>query len=216
MAEVEAELPILKKFKSYLIRKLLELNRWLEGEGRGGGSSSKLEPRQGPKPELEVNEEADAADSRSQSDKCIRIENRDFPSHQIYRGLWRFSCPIARSGPHLLLLAPSSLPFPPPPLAMADKSPRIHPRCSHIKWEEKPREMNQTSQTFQLFLTSPPPHPPAPCRPRVVIAAEGEGEGASWQPATTHPISVHLNGDVTFIRGWFIARINISEKCSGN
>lgn len=93
MAEVEAELPILKEFKSYLIRKLLEQNRWSEGEGRGEGEeghrrlSSKLEHRQGPKPELEVNEEADAADSRSQSDKCIRIENRDFPSHQIYRGL---------------------------------------------------------------------------------------------------------------------------------
>lgn len=59
------------------------------GEGEEGHRrlSSKLEHRQGPKPELEVNEEADAADSRSQSDKCIRIENRDFPSHQIYRGL---------------------------------------------------------------------------------------------------------------------------------
>ncbi|KYN01186.1 hypothetical protein ALC62_08028 [Cyphomyrmex costatus] len=33
MTEVEAKLPALKKFKSYLIRKLLEQNRWSGGRG---------------------------------------------------------------------------------------------------------------------------------------------------------------------------------------
>ncbi|KYN41741.1 hypothetical protein ALC56_03884 [Trachymyrmex septentrionalis] len=66
MAEVEAKLSALKKFKSYLIRKLLEQNRW----------------------GLVANEEADAADSRSQSDKCIPIESGlPVPSDTIPRPL---------------------------------------------------------------------------------------------------------------------------------
>lgn len=127
--------------------------------------SSKLENRHGPKPELETNEEADAADSRSQSDKCTRIENRDFVSHQIYRGLWRFSCPIAWSGPHLLL-APS------PPISFFhyDRQATSHPSAMFPYKMRRKATGNESNVPDISIISYKPPCPPASCRSRVVIA----------------------------------------------
>jgi len=99
MVKVEAKLSVLKKFKSYLIRKLLPAESVVGWQRR---LSSKLEHRQGPKPGLVANEEADAADSRSQSDKCIPIETglpvpSDIPRPLTflmpYRVIWSSSSP---------------------------------------------------------------------------------------------------------------------------
>lgn len=80
-------------------------------------------------------------------------------SHVVSRDLPRPPCLLVP--PHLPQVSPRLFPSSLLPLrshgtTSGNPGRGADPRRLRVKWEEKPREMNQTSPTFQLFLAAAP------------------------------------------------------------